>query len=65
MAPGVSEGILSADHQSLKSKIFHHVRFSRKKGDETPKTSVFGHFGKIVELNTKVLGPSLLSDIEN
>ena len=36
-----------------------------KKGVETPKNSVFDNFCKIVELNTEVLEPSLLSEIDN
>ena len=37
MAPGVSEVILRAKHES---KTFHDLRFS-KKGVETPKSSIF------------------------
>ena len=37
----------------------------QEKEIETPKNSVFGHFWKIVELNTDVLEPSLLSEIDN
>ena len=44
----------------LYSKTFHHVRFSWKRGLKPP---VFGNIWKIVELNTNVLEPSLLSEI--
>ena len=38
----------------------------RKKGKvDTRKNSVFGHFLKMVELNTDLLEPSLLSEINN
>ena len=38
--------------------------FEKEKGVETTKNSVFDHFWKIVELNTDVLEPSLLSEID-
>ena len=61
MALDVSENILRAEHISdfLSSKVFE------KKGVEPLKNSVFGHFWKLIELNTDVLGPSLLSEIDN
>ena len=52
MTPGVSESIPSR-------QIFE------KKGVERSKNSVFGHFSKIVELNTDMLKPTLLSEIDN
>ena len=61
MAPGVSEGILRAEHESqnyTSSQVF-------EKKFQTAKNSVFDHFWKIVELNTDVLEPSLLSEIDN
>jgi len=36
----------------------------RKKGVETPKNSVFGHFWKIVKLNADMLQTSLISEIK-
>ena len=45
-------------------RTFHHVRFSRKRGSKPPINSVFGQFWKIVELNTNMLEPSLLSGID-
>ena len=61
MAPGVSEDILPVEHESFKKFPSHQV-FEKKEG-ETAKNSVFGHFWKFVELNTGVLEPSLLSEI--
>ena len=52
MAPGVFEGILLSEHE----KTFHHGRFSRKRASNSLK---------IAELNTDVLEPSLLSEIDN
>ena len=54
--PGVSEG---------ESKTFHHVRLSRKRELKPLKIANFFHFWKIVQLNTDVLEPSLLSEIDN
>ena len=65
MAPGISEGILPTEHKSEIKPGNHHVMFSRKRGVETPKSSVFGNFWKIVELNPDVLEPLLLSEIDN
>ena len=53
MVPGVSEGILHTEHESC------HQVFKKKGVDTPPKNCVFGHFSKIVELNTDVLEPSL------
>ena len=36
-----------------------------KKEVKVPKNSVFGHFWKIVELNTDMVEPSLFSEIDN
>ena len=58
MAPGVSEGLFHAE-------TFDHVRFSRKRELKPLNIPFFGHFWKIVELNTDVLEPSLLSEIDN
>ena len=57
MAPGLSEGILN---MNLGLKTFHQVRFSRKKVIEIPKSSVYSHFLKIVDM----LESSLLSEID-
>ena len=64
MALGVSEGILRTKHES-RFKNFPSRQVFEKKGDETPKNSVFGHFWKIVKLNTDVLEPSILSELDN
>ena len=39
--------------------------FRESKGVETPKNSILGHFWKIIELNTDMLEPLLLSEINN
>ena len=62
---GLSEGILSTEHQSRFKNFPSHQDGFQKKRVENPKNSVFGHFWKIVELNTNVLEPSLLSEINN
>ena len=54
LAPGASEGILPSSRE-----VFE------KKRVETPKGIVFGHFWKIVELNSDMLEPSLFSEIDN
>ena len=58
MARGVSEVILRAVHESGDRQLFENREV------ETLKNSVFVHFWKIVELNTDVLEPSLLSEID-
>ena len=45
MAPGVSEGVLRAEHES--SKTFHHVRFSRKRGLKLLKIAFLAIFEKL------------------
>ena len=62
MAPGVSEGIYRADHES---KTFHYVRFSSKRGLKPLKIAFFAIIEKNVELNTHMLEPSLFSEIYN
>ena len=62
IAPGVFEGILRTEHE-FKNFLSRQV-FEKKRG-LTLKNSVFGHFWKIVELNTDMLEPSLLSGIGN
>ena len=56
MAAGVSEGLLRAEHKKLPLR-----QVFEKKGVEIPKNIVFDHFCRIIELNTKVLEPLLLS----
>ena len=46
-------------------KNFPSRQIFEKKGIETLKNSVCAHFWKIVELNTDVLEPSLVSEIDN
>ena len=62
MAPGISESILRGEYES---ENFPSRQVFEKKGVETPKNSVLGHFWKIVELNTGMLEPSQLSQIDN
>ena len=64
MASGVFEDIWRAKHE-YGFKNFPSRQVFEKKGVENPKNSVFGHFWNIVELNTDVLEPSLLLEIDN
>ena len=63
MGPSDPEGNFRAKHES-EFKNFPSRQVFEKKGVETPKNSVFGHFSKIVEQNPNVLRSSLLSVIE-
>ena len=60
MAPGVTEGILRSSHENFPSR-----QVFKKKRVENPKNSIFVHICKIVVLNTDLLKPSLLSEINN
>ena len=57
----MSEGILRAEHES----DFQSLQVFKNKGVETPKNSVYHHFWQIVELNTDLLEPTLLSKTDN
>ena len=59
MAPGVSEWICHAEHESG-CKNFPSRHVFEKIGVATPKNGVFSHFWKIVELNHDVLQVSLI-----
>ena len=61
MAPAASEGILRTKHECG----FKLNYICEEKGLQTLKISFFPIFEKILEINTEVLEPSILSEIDN